>query len=233
MFTSGHTDIRLSVQEPESTGQAPFAAVILLHGSGGNLDFWATKFGPLLLQAGIALYAPHYFDKTGTTRADLATIQDGIHVPQWLATIDEAVRFVAARPGVDPQRIVLAGISLGAFLALGFGAQLSSSADLETQRRVRAIIELSGGLVSPYAEQATAAFPPTLLLHGADDAIVPVSFATALEARLTDLDVAHRTEILPGETHWFSAAALPRLLHAASGFLAEHLQVGAQKTPAM
>lgn len=233
VFSSAQKTIRLSAQETEGSPQKLLPAVILLHGSGGNLDFWMARFGPLLLQSGIALYAPHYFDRTGTTRADLTTIQDGVHVPQWLATVDDAIRFVATRPGVDPERLVLAGISLGAFLALACGARFSSGTDPGERRRIRAIVELSGGLVAPFAEQATPTFPPTLILHGADDTIVPASFATALDARLTELEVAHRTEILAGETHWFSPNSMPRLLHATSGFLAEHLRLGAEITPAM
>ncbi len=200
------------------------AAIVLLHGAGGNLDFWTSRFGPFLNQAGIALYAPHYFDRTGTARADFATIRDGAHTPQWLATIDEALRFASARPGVDPQRVVLAGISLGAFLALAFAAQLSAKLQAGDRHRVRALIEISGGLVEPYAAQATSSFAPTLILHGAEDNIVPATHAQTLSQRLTALNVAHRTEILPKEGHWFSQAALPRMLMAVSSFLGDHLR---------
>ena len=216
--------IRLYAQEIPPDLAKSHAALVLLHGAGGNLDFWTSRFGPFLQQAGVALYAPHYFDRTGTVRADFATIRDGVHTPQWLATIDESLRFVAARPGVDPQRIVLAGISLGAFLGLGFAAQLSASSATDDRRRLRGLMEISGGLVEPYASQATAHFPPTLILHGADDTVVPVAHAEALNKRLTSLDVAHRTEILPGEGHWFTQAALPRMLMAVSSFLEDHLR---------
>ena len=90
----GHT-IRLHAQEIAPDLDNPHAAIVLLHGAGGNLDFWTSRFGPFLQEAGIALYAPHYFDRTGTLRADLATIRDGTHTPQWLASGNEAVRFAA------------------------------------------------------------------------------------------------------------------------------------------
>lgn len=86
-----------------------------------------------------------------------------------------------------------------------------------------ALIEISGGLVPPYDALATASMPPTLILHGAADNIVPVSFAHELDHKLSGLGIPHRTEILPNEGHWFSAAALPRLLNAVSGFLVERL----------
>lgn len=222
-FTVDQIPIRMYAQEPSAAAGNKHAAIVLLHGSGGNLDFWTSRFAPFLQEAGVALYAPHYFDRTGTGRADFATITDGVHAPQWLQTVDEAVRFAASRPGVDPDRVVLTGISLGAFLALGFAARLSAARDQNERQRLRAVVEISGGLVPPYTAQATASFAPTLILHGAQDTVVPVSHAHALDQRLTELNVAHRTEILPTEGHWFTQAALPRMLMAVSGFLQEHL----------
>ena len=188
------------------------------------MDFWTTRLAPFLAEAGIALYAPHYFDRTGTTRADLSMLTDGHHVPQWLETVDAALKFVSERPGIDPERVIFAGISLGAFLALALAAGLSSSKSESDRRRIFALLDISGGLVPPYDAQASSAMPPTLILHGASDKVVPVSFAEDLDRKLSALKVSHRTEILPGEGHWFSAAALPRLLLAVSSFLQERLQ---------
>ncbi len=220
-FVVNGVPIRMVALVPTSTPHAEdrkHAAIVLLHGAGGNVDFWINHLGPFLSQAGIAVYAPHYFERTSTVRADLATITDGIHVPQWLEVVDAAVTFVAAQPGIDPERVMLAGISLGAFLSLGFAARASAVPATDAER-VRAIIEISGGLVEPYATQATPRFPPTLILHGATDNIVPVTYAHDLSAKLTNLGVSHRMEILQGEGHWFTAAALPRMLLAVSAFL--------------
>lgn len=226
-FLSGGVPIRIHAEElgPASSTHPheKRPAIILLHGSGGHVEFWTARLGQILTEARIPLYAPHYFDRTGTARADLAAITDGVHVPQWLETIDAALRFVAERPGVDPRRIVLAGISLGAFLALAFAAQLSASPDTSEHSRLRALLEISGGLVSPYTELATSHMPPTLILHGATDHIVPVTFAHELDQRLTELKVAHQTEILPNESHWFTPASLPRILFALSSFLEQHI----------
>ena len=221
IFDSREHSIRIAAQELTANDQTSHKrpAILLLHGSGGNVDFWSGQLGAILQEAGVHRYAPHYFDRTGTKRADMQTLTDGVHVPQWLATIDDALRFVAARPQVDPARIIIAGVSLGAFLGLALAAQLSANSDRRENGRIRAIVEVSGGLVPPFEDLATLRFPPTLLLHGAADTIVPVSFAEALTARLTQLGVPHRTELLAGEGHWFSPAAWPRLLMAVSAFL--------------
>lgn len=198
---------------------APHPAIVLLHGSGGGVESALTHLGPMLEAVGIQLYVPHYFQRTLTTRADLATISDGVHVPQWLETIEDAIRFVASRPSVDPGRIVLAGVSLGAFLALALAAQLSSRPLGATAFDIRALVEISGGLVPPYEAMATSRLPPILVLHGANDTVVPVSFAHALIARLNTLKVPYQVSILPGEGHWFGPAGWPRLLTALSAFL--------------
>lgn len=221
-FNSGGIPVRMFAEEVATPASEPAErrpAIVLLHGSGGHVDFWTSRLGPLLQEARIGLYAPHYFDRTGTVRADLPTITDGVHVPQWLQTVDAALAFIATRPTVDPSRLVLAGISLGGFLAMSFAAQLSTSHDPNVHTRIRALLEVSGGLPSPYDDLATRHMPPTLILHGASDNIVPVSFASDLERKLTSLGVQHRTEILHGEGHWFSPASLPRILFAVSAFL--------------
>ena len=230
---SGGVSLRIYAQEPtpsDPTQKHP--ALILLHGAGGHVDWWADRLAPLLLEAGIAFYAPHYFDRTRTSRADLAMLTDGLHVPQWIATIDDVLQFIAARPGIDPARIVLAGISLGSFLALALAAQLSASPQAGAAGRIRALLDVSGGLAPPYNALATSKFPPTLIVHGAADTIVPVRFAHDLDHKLTELQVPHRTEILQGEGHWFSAPALPRLLVAVSQFLEPLLKTSTPETHA-
>ena len=82
---------------------------------------------------------------------------------------------------------------------------------------------MRGILAYPNASQATPHFIPTLILHGAEDNVVSASHAEALNKRLTALNVAHRTEILPNEGHWFTQASLPRILMAVSSFLQDHL----------
>ena len=221
-FRSGGKDIRISLHEP-STTNAPHPAIVLLHGAGGNVAYWVERLAPSLNEAGLALYAPHYFDRTGTAHADYNTIIDGIHVPQWLEVLDGALTFAAARPSVDPARIAIIGVSLGAFLSLGYAATLSASPDPAARARIRTLVEISGGLESPYNQLATSHFPPTLILHGEADDIVPVRHAHELDARLTQLNVPHETRTFPNEGHWFSNHAQIPLLLAVANFLSQTL----------
>ena len=211
-FQSGGRPIRVDTVRPSRTGPVP--AILLLHGSGGNIGFWLDRLAPHLDRFGIALFAPHYFDRTGTVRADAATILDGVHFPQWLETVGDAITHVAADTSVDPDRIALIGISLGAFLSL---------ARASMDNRIRAVVEVSGGMPEPFAASATASLPPTLILHGMADTVVPVSEAHKLSELLDRLHVSHQTELLPGEGHWFSPPAQLRILLAVASFLGRYL----------
>ena len=213
-FVSGGKSIRLDVFEPHSPRPQP--AILLLHGAGGNTNFWLDQLTPAIAHFGVAVYAVHYFESTGTLRADFQTLSDGIHVPLWLATIRDAIAHIAKRPNVDPRRIALVGISLGAFLSLAV-------ATLPDTPPIKAIADISGGLVAPYDANATANFPPTLILHGDADSVVPISHAHELDVLLTRLNVAHEIQIFRGEGHWFSSAAQMRILAALAAFFGRHL----------
>jgi carboxymethylenebutenolidase len=221
-FYDGSKNIRVECHEP-SRGSKRVPAIILAHGSGGETSFWIDRLAPYLNSAGVALYAPHYFDKTNTVRADLATITDGIHVPQWLTTLSAALDWVAARPAVDPSRIALVGVSLGSFLSLGLAAQRSNSPEATVRNSIRCLVDISGGLVDPYAAQATRDFPPTLIVHGEVDSVVPIELARRLDSLLSKLQVSHNTTLLPGEDHWFSSAAQLTLLFTITNFLRQYL----------
>jgi len=212
-FLSGGKPIQIDQHEPKSSG--PHPAILLLHGSGGNIGFWADKMAPYVTGRNISLYAAHYFESTGTVRADYDTIIDGVHFPKWLATIADAIAWMRTQPNVDPNRIALIGISLGAFLALALATDPATN--------VRAIVEISGGLAEPYASRATAGFPPTLIFHGAADTYVTASDAYALIARLKELKVRHEAHIFPNQGHFFSMPTQVQILLTTAKFLSQHL----------
>ena len=198
----------------EPAGATPRPALLLVHGSGGAVSYWLNRFGPQLASFGVGVHAPHYFDKTGAQRATAEMILDGQHFPAWLRALQDALADLRARPNVDPRRIGVLGISLGGYLAVALGL---------SEPELRLVIELSGGIPPGWEQRVSANMPPTLILHGEKDDIVPVSEAHKLRQLLADRGAGCQTEIFPGENHWFSAQAAPKLLMTCACFLAQHL----------
>lgn len=182
-----------------------------LHGSGGGFAGMAGPAG-LLASHGMAVYVPHYFERTGTTEiADKMTIMRNF--PAWMKTMWDCMSFVEKLPQTDPARIGGMGFSLGAYLVV-------ASATID--QRIKAVVEISGGLPKEM-KLFMRRLCPMLVLHGAEDGVVPVSEADHLQQVLEKKGVPYEMKIYPGAGHslqgevWVDAEA--RTL----AFLKKHL----------
>jgi dipeptidyl aminopeptidase/acylaminoacyl peptidase len=211
-YISGTHNIQIDQFEPEQNGR--HSALLVLHGSGGAAEYWMGRFAPTLREAGVAIYAPHYFEQTGTSRATMAMILDGRHFIAWLTAVQDAVTYVAERSCVDASRIGVLGISLGGYLAVALGIE---------DKRIRTVVELSGGVPLGWEDRMTQGMPPTLVMHGDHDDVVPVAEAYKLQTLLEQHKVPHELKIFPHQTHWFSGAAQMQLLMTCAGFIDRHL----------
>jgi carboxymethylenebutenolidase len=211
-YLSGAAHIQIDHLEPAAASNHP--ALIVLHGSGGAASYWMDQFAPVLNKFGAAIYAPHYFDKTATVRATPDIILDDRHFIAWLEATQHALDFVAARPNVDPARVGVLGVSLGGYLAVALGME---------DRRIRAVVEVSGGVPLGWEKRMPPDMAPVLILHGEQDRVVPVGEARKLEKLLKEHGLKHETVIYPGETHWFSTPARFQLLLRCGEFLGKHL----------
>ncbi len=190
-FDSGGKSIRLDCFLPSANEQR-FPAIIGLHGSGGGHTSMAEP-ASLLAAQGYAVYVLHYFERTGTTQIDgLPTIARNF--PAWMKTLWDAVSFVATQPSVDPDRIGLLGFSLGAYLAL-------SAAAIDS--RVKIVVDYFGGFPKEM-KLFMRRFCPVLILHGEQDATVPVAEAYHLQQILEKKQIPYEMKIYPGVGHGFS-----------------------------
>ena len=133
-----------------------------------------------------------YYDAADNTDSAIDEADD---FQAWSAAIGAGVDALAKNPAVDPKRIALMGFSQGAYLATGCGALFPD--------KVAAVVEYYGGLIPPLRERAKQ-MPPTLILHGARDTIIPLSEATDLDQLLTADGRPHEIHIYPQAGHGFN-----------------------------
>jgi carboxymethylenebutenolidase len=188
-FESEGRSITVEQFIPAPPGRYP--AVIALYGSGGLREGWADQPSRLLAGQGFSVFLVHYFDRTGTLRADRETTHASF--PLWMRTIGDGISFAGRHASVDANRVALLGFSLGAYLALSVAS---------VDPRVRAVVEFFGGI--PEELHGFTRMPPVLILHGENDQVVPVSEAHALQRLMERSNLAYEMKLYPGAGHGFS-----------------------------
>ncbi len=224
-----HCDVYLPPDHPgegAGTAGAGRPAILLLHGGGWmNGDRSQLRgYGIQLARYGFVCVCSEY--RLSGESAWPAQAHDVKAALRWL-------RANATRLGVDESRICVSGNSAGAHLALMLGALRDGelegdggNADVSsgcaavvaiyppTQLRVThaedPIGRLLGGKVAREIEDqasplayARADFPPTMLVHGNADSIVPVQASLEMYAALAKAGAAVEMHIYDGVPHAF------------------------------
>lgn len=196
-FKSGDRWVRMDVikADPDllgSAGRAP--AVLILHGSLGLGD--GSLFYPqarALADRGITAFVVHYFDGLSEARKAAPNLHDRRE-----KVIADAISHVSSLNFVDPERIGVFGLSLGGFHALSLGVR---------DQRVQAVVNMFGAMPAEVQRKGVERMPPTLILHGDRDRIIPVRKAHELASLLKDVGAEHEMKIYSGEGHAFRGAA--------------------------
>jgi carboxymethylenebutenolidase len=218
-FASGGRRITVEVLAPAAGPRRP--GVVLLHGADGLSFNGQYRSGAAeIAAAGYPVFLVHYLDRTGERRASFATVFQNF--PAWADTVRDAIGFAARHPTVDPDRIGIVGISLGAALGLAVSG---------SERRVKALVDYFGPLPQGAVSRGLK-LPPTLILHGAADPVVPVANALAVEELLKDQGGAYEIKVYPGQGHGFSAAVQADATARVLAFLRRHLEGARAETGA-
>ncbi|MET8677572.1 alpha/beta hydrolase [Streptomyces sp. NPDC004647] len=219
---------------PGSAPRTPRPAVVWVHGGGWESGHRSQtpRWNEWLNDRGYAVFDIEY--RLAPRATQLQQISDVKCAIGW-------VRGHAAEYAVDPDRIVLAGTSAGANLALSAAYTARddrprASCPASRDASVRAVVSFYGptdmaGMIagqenpgdpavrrfmggsyrsasdsfrlgSP-AQLVRADVPPTLLLHGSHDRIVPVEQARELDKRLTAAGAVHEYVEIPWADHAF------------------------------
>lgn len=222
LFASPHGhELRMDLYVPHSAKPAPVVIWIF----GGSWKFGSKGFHVNvrdLTRSGIAVASIQY--RLSGTAVYPAQLDDCRAAVQWL-------RDNGSRYRIDPQRIGISGESAGGHLAALVGTvegspriravcALYPPTDLVTLGRIFAypkkpssIEKLLGGPIeqklalgaeaSP-VNQVSASSPPFLIIHGADDKLVPLEQSQELQRRLARAHVEARLVVVPDKGHWFS-----------------------------
>lgn len=189
-------------------GKAP--AVLILHGSHGLGD--GSLFYPqakALADRGISAFVVHYFDGLSEARKASPALHD-----QREKVIASAISYVSKLGYVDSDKIGVFGLSLGGFHALSLGSR---------DARVQAVVNMFGAMPAEVQRKGIDRMPPTLVLHGDRDRIVPVRKAHELESLLKDVGADYEMKIYNGEGHAFKGAAKDDSIARTTDFFERHL----------
>jgi dienelactone hydrolase len=193
LTVAGH---KVQVERFEPPGKGPHPAVVLLHDSAGLGGFAGQTFTHcchVLAGEGYVVLMVHYFDGTPHQKVKRADVNRKVF-KKWMANVQAAVQHARGRKNVDRNRVGLVGFSLGGYLALAVARQ--------PKLKITAVVELFGGLPDELWK-GLKRLPPTLILHGDRDDIVPVKEAYALWKFLEARKLPHEVCIYPGEKHLF------------------------------
>jgi carboxymethylenebutenolidase len=191
----------------------PRAAVLMLHGRDGPSRFNAgyQAAARRLASAGYHALFVRYFESTRST--EVMGPEGLANFFAWMRAVGDGLSWVAQQPEIDASRLALLGVSLGAAVALAQAGQ---------DRRVKAVVDFYGGLPAP-AFAFLGRLPPTLVLHGGNDWLVPVTAAHQIEAFLKAHGTPHEVKIYPDEGHGFHGAAAEDSVRRTIAFLDRHL----------
>jgi dipeptidyl aminopeptidase/acylaminoacyl peptidase len=206
-FQSQSRNIHMDVFRLPAAGKRP--VILVLHGSAGSHD--CLEHTEQLAMRGYIAVAPHYLESTGTSWADVASIQR--HGWTWGKTIINTVQFVRQLPYVDDDCIGLLGFSLGAYLAVAVASQDPS---------IKCIVEFFGGIPLQFLPSIEH-LPPTLILHGEEDRIVPTIHAIRLKQFCEEKKFPCEMSIYPHAGHRFSATLMAKAMARAMGFFDRHM----------
>ncbi len=209
--------LRLDLYHPPTDYIGARPAILWFHGGGfqpGNDK--RQRYIPQLARAfavrGYVCIAPDYRVRTTPSDNWQETVSDA--VADGRAALEWVLENCAAY-NIDPQKILLAGGSAGAMLAINLAASLQGN-------NVRAVLNL-WGTPPPEIRLFDAPgedFPPTFIVHGTADRLVPYELSMNFVSELAHAGVRHEFLTLPDAPHT-PLDHLEQIIHAMANFLEE------------
>ena len=217
---------KVDVYLPAGRSIAATKVLVLLHGGAWNS-------GDKTSITDFVKLVQHKNPDLAILNANYRLISPSTHLPAQIADIQQLLEYISSKSAnwsVGTSHISLGGISAGAHLAMLYAYKYDVTKKIDAVISIvgptyfadtyytgnalfqPVIINLLGKPVSDTTSylQASPAYvvaagaPPTYMAYGGYDPLVPVSNATFLDKKLTDLKVQHQYHFFPNEGHRFS-----------------------------
>ncbi|CUT12373.1 dienelactone hydrolase [Bradyrhizobium sp.] len=183
-------------------GDGPFAAIVYLHGCDGHAKDDRKLTAQFLTGLGYVSLVVDSFATRGIKDACTKPIPALMLARQGDAL--GALSFLSKLPFVDPQRIAVLGVSMGAIVAL----QLASTHHVETFDAPRDLKFKAAVAYSPLCSVASEELIiPTLMLIGELDDWMPAKGCELWMKRRADRGAPVKLVVYPGAYHAFSVPA--------------------------
>ena len=191
-------------------------AVVLLHGSGGLLPSRELTYAPQLARMGVAALVVDSFGARRERGTEFLERVLNITETMMLADAYSGLRFLAARPEIDPQRVVLTGFSYGAMATMyAIYAQIADGLAPPQPNggrlRFAGHVAFYGPCIARFEDSRTTG-APLLMLIGAGDLIVDQSRCAEIAADMRAGGSRVETVVYPGAVHQWDGGFAPRLI---------------------
>lgn len=192
-FASGGKNIRFERFQPTTSGRFP--AIIMVPESGGlkHVGDLYRNIARSISREGYVVMVVNFFDRTGVEGVNPKQIKREDFL-LWQETVRDSVAFCRDLPNVQAQRIGLLGFSLGAYLSL--------TVAMEEKVGIAAVAEFFGGIPEELWKDVRR-LPPTLIVHGVKDSMVPVKEAYLLRGFFETNKLPHEVKIYENQGHMF------------------------------
>jgi carboxymethylenebutenolidase len=186
------TERQVKVIHFKAPGDAPRPAALLLHGAGGFDRRLADyrRYGSAVAEAGVDAYLVYYYSPRDEQSVDF----EGRY-PAWAKLVGDLAGHVRTQKQ-STGKVGLVGFSNGGILASGA---------VVLDRKINAAAIYYGTDAWPLDKSIPRHYPPLLILHGDNDAIIDVRAGRELAAHAKQLGAPVDLVIYPGAPHGFGS----------------------------
>lgn len=227
----------LDLYQPDRDTLSKRPVIILVHGGGfvsGSKELWDGPAKQLAKRGYVALAINYPLSSSSNTPGTFSNSFPYEPINKAREATLAAVRWARANATtykLDPDRIAVLGNSAGAVTALYAAYDtdiIANTSNSQFSSRISAAVSNAGGMKASDIPKIGKNDPPSLIFHGLNDGIVPVSTSKQVDAKLTELGIPHEAYYYPGVQH--NVTSVPDVMPKTLDFLFKYVVNAATPT---